>query len=229
MIYLNPPQQALVLCIDEKSQIQALDRTQPGLPIKKGRCSTMTHDYKRNGTTTLFAALDVLQGRVVTPTGLHLVLDNYGTRKRPGVTAWLERHPRIVPHFIPTSSSWLNLVERWFGELTCKRIRRGSFVSVHDLERAIDEFLQAWNEQAQALRVDRDDRVDLPRVVAMQADPRAHTTRLHPAALPGNQNEDVQFILGHYTRVPSSPPVRRAPSPCRRAAARAPPAIPIRD
>ena len=170
-LYLNPPQQALVLCIDEKSQIQALDRTQPGLPIKKGRCGTMTHDYKRNGTTTLFAALDVLQGRVVgqcferhrhqeflrflrrldgefpAPTELHLVLDNYGTHKHPKVKAWLERHPRFAPHFIPTSSSWLNLVERWFGELTSKRIRRGSFGSVPDLKRAIDEFLEAWNEQ----------------------------------------------------------------------------------
>jgi len=170
-LYLNPPQQAIVLCIDEKSQIQALDRTQPGLPMKKGRCGTMTHDYKRNGTTTLFAALEVLQGRVVgqcferhrhqeflrflrrldgefpAPTPLHLVLDNYGTHKHPKVKAWLQRHPRFVAHFIPTSSSWLNLVERWFGELTSKRIRRGSFVSVPDLKRAIDEFLDAWNEQ----------------------------------------------------------------------------------
>ena len=170
-LYLNPPQQAIVLCVDEKSQIQALDRTQPGLPMKKGRCGTMTHDYKRNGTTTLFAALDVLQGRVVGqcferhrhqeflrflrrlddefpgPVPLHLVLDNYGTHKHPKVKAWLQRHPRFVAHFIPTSSSWLNLVERWFAELTSKRIRRGTFVSVPDLKRAIDEFLDAWNEQ----------------------------------------------------------------------------------
>jgi transposase len=170
-LYLNPPQQAIVLCVDEKSQIQALDRTQPGLPMKKGRCGTMTHDYKRNGTTTLFAALEVLQGHVVgqcferhrhqefvrflrrldgefpAPTPLHLVLDNYGTHKHPKVKAWLQRHPRFVAHFIPTSSSWLNLVERWFGELTSKRIRRGSFVSVPDLKRAIDEFLDAWNDQ----------------------------------------------------------------------------------
>jgi transposase len=169
-LYLNPPQKAIVLCIDEKSQIQALDRTQPGLPMKKGRCGTMTHDYKRNGTTTLFAALNVLQGRVVgqcferhrhqeflrflrrldaefpAPTPLHMVLDNYGTHKHPKVQAWLKRHPRFVPHFIPTSSSWLNMVERWFGELTTKRIRRGSFYSVPDLKRAIDEFLDAWNE-----------------------------------------------------------------------------------
>jgi transposase len=170
-LYLNPPQQAIVLCVDEKSQIQALDRTQPGLPIKKGRCGTMTHDYKRNGTTTLFAALEVLQGRVVGQCferhrhqellrflrrldqefpgeiPLHLVMDNYGTHKHPRVRAWLTRHPRFVPHFVPTSSSWLNLVERWFCELTSKRIRRGSFYSVEDLEKAIEEFLVVWNEK----------------------------------------------------------------------------------
>ena len=169
-LYLNPPQQAMVLCVDEKSQIQALDRTQPGLPLKKGRCGTMTHDYKRNGTTTLFAALEILQGRVVGQCyerhrhqevvrflrrldqqfpgeiRLHLVMDNYGTHKHPRVQTWLKRHPRFVPHFVPTSSSWLNLVERWFGELTRKRIRRGSFGSVADLQNAIEEFLQAWNE-----------------------------------------------------------------------------------
>jgi transposase len=169
-LYLNPPQQALVLCVDEKTQIQALDRTQPGLPMKKGRCGTMTHDYKRNGTTTLFAALEVLQGRVVGQCyerhrhqeflrflrildhefpgtiSLHLVLDNYGTHKHPSVQAWLKRHPRFVCHYVPTSSSWLNLVERWFGELTSKRIRRGSFGSVAELQQAIAEFLAAWNE-----------------------------------------------------------------------------------
>jgi transposase len=170
-LYLNPPQQAIVLCVDEKSQIQALDRTQPGLPIKKGRCGTMTHDYKRNGTTTLFAALEILQGRVVGQcferhrhqellrflrrldqefpgeTPLHLVMDNYGTHKHPRVQTWLKHHPRFVPHFVPTSSSWLNLVERWFGELTSKRIRRGSFGSVDDLQKAIEEFMAAWNEK----------------------------------------------------------------------------------
>ncbi len=169
-LYLNPPQQALVLCVDEKSQIQALDRTQPGLPLKKGRCGTMTHDYKRNGTTTLFAALEVLQGRVVGQcyerhrhqeflkflrqldhefpgaVPLHLVLDNYGTHKHPKVRAWLKRHPRFIPHFVPTSSSWLNLIERWFGELTGKRVRRGSFGNVDELQQAITEFLAAWNE-----------------------------------------------------------------------------------
>lgn len=169
-LYLNPPQQAIVLCVDEKSQIQALDRTQPGLPLKKGRCGTMTHDYKRNGTTTLFAALEVLEGRVIGQcherhrhqeflrflrrlerefpgsTPLHLVMDHYGTHKHANVRAWLQRHPRFVCHFVPTSSSWLNLVERWFGELTSKRIRRGSFGSVPDLKQAIDEFLAAWND-----------------------------------------------------------------------------------
>ena len=169
-LYLNPPQQAIVLCVDEKSQIQALDRTQPGLPIKKGRCGTMTHDYKRNGTTTLFAALEILQGRVVGQCyerhrnqefsrflklldqefpgeiPLHLVMDNYGTHKHPRVQSWLKRHPRFVCHFVPTSSSWLNLVERWFGELTRKRIRNGTFISVEDLKKAIEEFMAAWNE-----------------------------------------------------------------------------------
>jgi len=169
-LYLNPPQQALVLCVDEKSQIPALDRTQPGLPLKKGRCGTMTHDYKRHGTTTLFAALEVLQGRVIGQcyerhrhqeflqflrrldrefpgdTPLHLVMDHYGTHTHPKVQTWLRRHPRVRPHFVPTSSSWLNLVERWFGELTSKRVRRGSFCSVQDLQQAITEFLTAWNE-----------------------------------------------------------------------------------
>jgi transposase len=168
-LYLNPPQKALVLCVDEKSQIQALDRAQPGLPLKKGRCGTMTHDYKRNGTTTLFAALEVAQGKVVGQcyarhrhqeflkflqrldaefagaVKLHLVMDNYGTHKHPKVQRWLKRHKRFIPHFVPTSSSWLNLVERWFGELTGKRLRRGVFVSVEDLQKAIEEFLAAWN------------------------------------------------------------------------------------
>jgi transposase len=169
-LYLNPPQQAIVLCVDEKSQIQALDRTQPGLPIKKGRCGTMTHDYKRNGTTTLFAALEMLQGKVIGQcyqrhrhqeflrflrtldqefTGevpLHLVVDNYGTHKHAKVRAWLKRHPRFVLHFVPTSSSWLNLVERWFGVLDDKAIRRGVFRSVEDLKTAIEAFLVAWNK-----------------------------------------------------------------------------------
>ena len=160
-LYLNPPDCAVVLCVDEKSQIQALDRTQPGLPLKKGRAATMTHDYKRHGTTTLFAALDVKSGLVIgdcmprhrarefltflrridrvvrKPRDIHLVLDNYATHKTPEVQAWLEKHPRFKLHFTPTSASWLNLVERFFAEITAKRIRRGSYTSVSDLEDAI--------------------------------------------------------------------------------------------
>ena len=170
-LYLNPPDQAIVLCVDEKSQIQALDRTQPGLPLKKGRCGTMTHDYKRHGTTTLFAALDVLQGKVIGDcykrhrhqeflqflrridrefpghTPLHLVMDNYGTHGTPEVKIWFRKHPRFLVHYVPTSSSWLNLIERWFAELTNKRIRRDSFLSVDDLIAAINEFLAAWNKK----------------------------------------------------------------------------------
>ena len=169
-LYLNPPDKALVLCVDEKSQIQALDRTQPGLPIKKGRCGTMTHDYKRNGTTTLFAALSMIDGKVIgdcmprhrhqefirflnkidaeTPShlDLHLVVDNYATHKHPRVTSWMRRHPRFLIHFIPTSSSWLNLVERWFREITDKRIRRGSFHSVSELIAAIEDYLECHNQ-----------------------------------------------------------------------------------
>ncbi|MDQ2943813.1 MAG: IS630 family transposase [Candidatus Dormibacteraeota bacterium] len=168
-LYLNPPEKAVVLCMDEKSQIQALDRTQPGLPMKKGRAGTMTHDYKRNGTTTLFAALDVLTGAVIgqclprhrhgeflkflriierrVPKGLaiHLILDNYATHKHPNVVAWLAKHPRFHLHFTPTSSSWLNLVERWFRDLTGKAIRRGVFRSVPDLIAAIEAYLGASN------------------------------------------------------------------------------------
>jgi transposase len=168
-LYLNPPERAVVLCMDEKSQIQALDRTQPSLPLKPGRAGTMTHDYKRNGTTTLFAALEVASGRVIgqclprhrhteflkflrtvnreVPKGLavHVILDNYATHKHPDVTAWLAKHPRFHFHFTPTSSSWLNLVERWFRELTDKAIRRGVFASVPDLITAIEAYLDAHN------------------------------------------------------------------------------------
>ena len=168
-VYLTPPQNAVVLCVDEKSQIQALDRTQPGLPLKPGRCGTFTHDYKRNGTTTLFAALQMVEGRVIgecysrhrhqeflrflrrldaefpESTALHLILDNYGTHGHERVRRWLAKHPRFVLHFIPTSSSWLNLVERWFGELSEKTVRRGAFRSVADLQRAIEDFMRAWN------------------------------------------------------------------------------------
>jgi len=169
-LYLNPPEKAIVLCVDEKSQIQALDRTQPSLPMKPGRAGTMTHDYKRHGTTTLFAALSMLDGSVVgqclprhrhqeflkflrtldrefpPELDLHLILDNYRTHKHPNVEAWLAKHPRFHLHFIPTSSSWLNLIERWFRELTNKRIRRGVFHSVPDLIAAIEGYLAAHND-----------------------------------------------------------------------------------
>jgi len=169
-LYLNPPDKALIMCVDEKSQIQALNRTQPGLPLRRGRSATMTHDYKRNGTTTLFAALSTLDGKVIgdcmprhrhqefirflrkidgeTPDGLnlHLIVDNYGSHKHPRVKSWLRRHPRFHLHFTPTASSWLNLVERWFRELTDKRIRRGSFYSVPDLIQAIKDYLDNYNQ-----------------------------------------------------------------------------------
>jgi transposase len=169
-LYRNPPQGALVLSLDEKSQIQALDRTQPGLPWKKGRCGTMTHDYKRNGTTTLFAAMNIQDGTVIdicmpahrhqewikflklidrrTPPDkpLHLILDNYSTHKTPEVKRWLARHPRFHLHFIPTSSSWLNMVERFFRDLTDKCIRRGVFHSVPELEETIRKYVQGHNQ-----------------------------------------------------------------------------------
>jgi transposase len=166
---LDPPDRTVVLCVDEKSQIQALDRTQPGLPLKKGRAATMTHDYKRHGTTTLFAALDVKSGLVIgdcmprhrakeflsflrridravkRPRDIHVVLDNYATHKTPEVRAWLEKHPRFNLHFTPTSASCLNLVEHFFAEITAKRIRRGSYSSVADLEGAIYDYLLQHN------------------------------------------------------------------------------------
>src|SRR5450631_2027652 len=168
-LYVDPPAHAIVLSFDEKSQIQALDRTQPGLPMKKGRLGTMTHDYKRNGTTCLFAALDVLQGKVVGQCfsrhrhqeflrflrrldgefpgqiTLHLILDNYAAHKHPNVRAWLDRHPRFVFHFTPTSCSWLNAVEGFFAKLSRRRLKRGVFHSVVDLQAAINRFVAETN------------------------------------------------------------------------------------
>jgi transposase/DNA-binding CsgD family transcriptional regulator len=168
-LYMSPPEHALVLCCDEKSQVQALDRTQPGLPMKKGRAATMTHDYKRNGTTTLFAALNVLNGQVIaqcqqrhrhtewlkflrkidreTPKEktLHLIVDNYATHKHPAVQQWLAKHPRLNMHFTPTSASWLNMVERFFRDITVNRLRRGVFTSVPELVTAIDEYIAHHN------------------------------------------------------------------------------------
>jgi transposase len=173
-LYLNPPEHAVVLCVDEKSQIQAMDRTQKGLPINPGRLGTMTHDDRRHGTTTLFAALDVADGFVIEACmahhrhqefvkflkridaatdparELHLIVDNYATHKHEKVKSWLARHPRFHLHFTPTSSSWLNLVERWFRELTQKRIRRGTFRSVRELQRAIVDYVAHHNDRRRA-------------------------------------------------------------------------------
>jgi transposase len=170
-LYMNPPEHALVLCCDEKSQIQALDRTQPGLPLKRGRAGTMTHDYKRNGTATLFAALNTLDGKVIslcqerhrhqewlrflrlvndaTPEHkqLHLIVDNYATHKHPAVQRWLKRHKRFHLHFTPTSASWLNMVERFFRDLTVNRLRRGVFRDVMELVNAIDQYVDLHNEK----------------------------------------------------------------------------------
>jgi transposase len=168
-LHVNPPEHAIVLSVDEKSQIQALDRTQPGLPIKRGKAGTMTHDYKRHGTTTLFAALDILDGKVIGQRMLkhrsqelirflrrldremapgldrHLILDNYGAHKSPPVKRWLARHPRFHLHFTPTSASWANAVEGFFSRLTNQRLRRGVFRSILELHRAIDDYLTQHN------------------------------------------------------------------------------------
>jgi len=170
-LYLNPPEKAVVFSIDEKTQVQALDRTQPGLPMKKGRAGTMTHDYKRHGTTTLFAALNVAEGEVIAECmpkhrhqefltflkkvdravpqdlDLHAIIDNYSAHKHENVTAWLAEHPRVHLHFVPTSASWLNLVERFFSEITEKAIRRGIFTSVKALEAAITEYVATRNRK----------------------------------------------------------------------------------
>src|ERR1700686_2357409 len=169
-LYMHPPAHAVVLSIDEKSQIQALDRTHPGLPLKPGRCGTMTHDYKRNGTTTLFAALNVLEGKVIgrcmqrhrhqefvrflnaieaeIPAGkiIHVILDNYGSHKHPKTRAWLARHPRFVFHYTPPSASWLNAVEGFFAKLGKRRLKRGTFCSIADLQAAINRFLRETND-----------------------------------------------------------------------------------
>lgn len=170
-LYLNPPDKAIVFCVDEKSQIQALERTQPLLPLRPGIPARQTHDYTRHGTTTLFAALNMLDGTVIgdcmprhrhqefirflqiinvkapADLALHLIVDNYGTHKHPRVRSWLKRHPRFHLHFIPTSSSWLNMVERWFGDITTKRIRRGSFKNVKELIMIIKQYIESHNQK----------------------------------------------------------------------------------
>jgi transposase len=207
-LYVDPPAHAIVLSVDEKSQIQALDRTQPGLPIKKGRAGTMTHDYKRNGTTTLFAALDVLDGKVIgrcmqrhrhqefirflnaieaeVPEGLivHVILDNYGPHKHPKTRAWLGRHPRFVFHYTPTSGSWLNAVEGFFAKLTRRRLKRGVFHSIVDLQAAINRFLRETNDDPKPFTLDRRSRQNhcrcparAPNVRFAPLDPQSRTRR----------------------------------------------------
>jgi transposase len=179
-LYVNPPEHAVVLSVDEKSQIQALDRTQPGLPLKKGRCGTMTHDYKRNGTTTLFAAFNVLEGSVIgrcmqrhthqefirflnaienqVPANkqVHVVLDNYGTHKHPKVIEWLGRHERFTFHFTPTSASWINAVEGFFAKLTNRRLKRGVFHSIVALQATINRFVKEANQNPKPFRWTKD-------------------------------------------------------------------------
>lgn len=192
-LYLRPPEHALVLSVDEKCQIQALDRTQPGLPLKKGRCGTMTHDYVRNGTTTLFAALEMASGKLIgtcmprhrhqewlkflklidaqTPAelDLHLIADNYGTHKHARVKKWLAKHPRFHMHFVPTSSSWLNIVERWFRDLTTRRIRRDSFGSVDALVRTIEAYIAHHNEDPRPFVWTADLKDILPKIMRAHA------------------------------------------------------------
>ena len=192
-LYLRPPEHALVLSVDEKCQIQALDRTQPGLPLKKGRCGTMTHDYVRNGTTTLFAALEMASGRLIgtcmprhrhqewlkflklidaqTPAelDLHLIADNYGTHKHAQVKKWLAQHPRFHMHFVPTSSSWLNIVERWFRDLTTRRIRRDSFRSVDALVQTIEAYIARHNADPRPFVWTADLKDILPKIMRAHA------------------------------------------------------------
>lgn len=187
-LYMNPPEKAVVLSVDEKSQIQALDRTQPGLPIKKGRCETMTHDYKRHGTTTLFAALNMLDGTVIgeckkkhrarefisflntideqtlPELDIHLVVDNYGTHNTQAVQKWRKKHPRFYFHFTPTSSSWMNMIERWFRDITQNRIRRGVFHSVKELIDAIHEYLNNHNANPKIFTWTKDAKTILKKV-----------------------------------------------------------------
>ena len=204
-LYLSPPENAVVFSVDEKSQIQALDRTQPGLPLKKGRAGTMTHDYKRHGTTTLFAALNILTGAVIgvcqprhthaewlkflrkidreTPKdkSLHVICDNYATHKHAAVKAWLARRPRIQVHFTPTSASWLNMVERFFRDITTNAIRRGVFTSVHDLIDAIDLYLIEHNREPKPFIWTASAKDILAKVVRARAALQAQVERLAPA------------------------------------------------
>ena len=224
-LYVDPPAHAIVLSVDEKSQIQALDRTQPGLPLKPGRCGTMTHDYKRNGTTTLFAALDVLDGKVIgrcmqrhrhqefirflnaieaeIPAGkiIHVILDNYGSHKHPKVRAWLDRHPRFTFHYTPTSASWLNAVEGFFAKLTRRRLKRGVFRSLVDLQAAIKRFLAETNDNPKPFVWTADpDKIIAAVRRGYQVLDSIHTS---PRGLLGEQHHFQQFVVGQ--RFPPRP------------------------
>ena len=218
-LYVNPPEHAVVLSIDEKSQIQALDRTQPGLPMKKGRCGTMTHDYKRNGTTTLFAALNVLDGTVIgrcmqrhrheefirflnvteaaVPKGkaIHAIVDNYATHKHPKVKEWLARHPRWTFHFTPTSASWLNAVEGYFAKLTKRRLQRGVFCSVVELQAAIKRFLAETNADPRPFRWTKDPAQDHRR-----REKRAPSVKFYPLAATYRSGADVIQARGQFSK-----------------------------
>ena len=224
-LYLNPPAKALVLCVDEKSQIQALDRTQPGLPLKRGRCGTMTHDYKRNGTTTLFAALEVAQGKVIGQCyarhrhqeflkflqcldeefpehlKLHVIMDNYGTHKHPRVQNWLRRHPRFIPHFIPTSSSWLNLVERWFGELTGQTPPAGRLRQCGGFEDGDCGISRGVERPPQAVRADGDGGFNRPEAQPLQADTGDDQAWLHSTTNAQNQGKTTPVVCENTTLV----------------------------
>ena len=205
-LYVDPPAHAVVLSFDEKSQIQAPDRTQPGLPLKKGRCGTMTHDYKRNGTTTLFAALNVLDGSVIgqcmqkhrhqefirflnvieakVPAGkvVHVVLDNYAAHKHPKVLAWLLRHPRFTFHFTPTSASWLNAVEGFFATLTKRRLKRGIFRSIVDLQAAINRYIAEHNLSSKPFTWTKDPHQIIAAVTSTASQSHMRCTRMQSAA-----------------------------------------------
>jgi len=228
-LYLHPPDKAVVLCVDEKSQVQALDRTQPGLPL--GRAGAMTHDYKRNGTTTLFAALNTLDATVVgqclprhrhqefsaflrtldrsyPDSDLHLIVDNYGARKHPNVVKWLQRHPRFQLHFIPTSSSWLNLVERWFRDLTDRRIRRDSFGSVGELVSVIDDYIKQHNEDPQPFKWTKTAELVIERSTAVKSF-WGHYTR--PSGMRGRAAGGANPAGPRGRRPPRSPGASRLP------------------
>ena len=233
-LYVDPPAHAIVLSVDEKSQIQALDRTQPGLPMKKGRLGTMTHDYKRHGTTTLFAALNVLEGKVIgrcmqrhrhqefirflnaieadipAGKGVHVILDNYAAHKHAKVRAWLGRHERFTFHFVPTSCSWLNAVEGFFAKLSKRRLKRGVFRSIVDLQVAINRFLDETNDNPKALHLDRRSRQNHRR-----RQTRASSVRFDPLVLHRDADRSPHGRTPSRSRRPAARTLRCGARRCR--------------